>query len=89
MYGVIVSESSMNKYNIFADLYALKLNIAVKVLKLPAIAGSRQLFRTLHKLILDTVLYMQYQQPNKGKINIILNPIEPIYSCPNFFSPVK
>jgi hypothetical protein len=41
MYGVIVSESSMNKYNIFADLYALKLKIAGKVLKLPAIAGSR------------------------------------------------
>jgi hypothetical protein len=49
MYGVIVSESSMNKYNIFADplQYALKLKIAGKVLKLPAIAGSRQLFRTL------------------------------------------
>jgi hypothetical protein len=45
--GVIVSESSMNKYNIFADPLCFEIkNRRGKVLKLPAIAGSRQLFRT-------------------------------------------
>ena len=48
MYGYIVSESSMNKYNIFADPLCFEIkNRRQGPIKLPAIAGSRQLFRTL------------------------------------------
>jgi hypothetical protein len=48
---VIVSESSVNIYFRRSPIDALKLKIAGKVLKLPAIAGSRRLFRTLLNLI--------------------------------------
>jgi hypothetical protein len=49
---VIVNESSVNIYFRRSPIDALKLKIAGKVLKLPAIAGSQRLFRTLLSLFI-------------------------------------
>jgi hypothetical protein len=49
---IIVSESSVNIYFRRSPIDALKLKIAGKVLKLPAIAGSQRLFRTLLSLFI-------------------------------------
>jgi hypothetical protein len=65
MYGVIVSESSMNKYNIFADPLCFEIRNRRQG---PKTAGyRRKLFRTLVQVIFYSNISLSLNYLKNGK----------------------